>query len=194
MNGRAPHAIARLGIARTFQNTELFGAMSAVGNIVVALDRRLGGGPLGSVFHGPRYRRAERALRAEAEQLLAFVGLVNEADMPAATLPFGMQRRLEIARALATRPRLLLLDEPAAGLRSTEVEDLNRILVELRTRQGITVLVIDHVMALVMAISDHITVLNFGRKIAEGTPQAVRGSPAVIKAYLGEKAAHALGT
>jgi branched-chain amino acid transport system ATP-binding protein len=193
IDGRAPHAISRLGIARTFQNTELFGAMSALGNVVVALDRRLGSGPLGSMLHGPGYRRAERALRAEAERLLASVGLAGNTDMPAATLPFGMQRRLEIARALATRPRLLLLDEPAAGLRSAEVEDLNRILVELRTQQGVTILVIDHVMALVMTISDHITVLNFGRKIAEGPPQAVRSSPDVIKAYLGEKAAHALG-
>lgn len=193
INGRAPHAISRLGIARTFQNTELFGAMSALGNVVVALDRRLGSGPVGSILHESRYRRAERALRAEAERLLAFVGLTREADIPAATLPFGKQRRLEIARALAIRPRLLLLDEPAAGLSSTEVEDLNRILVDARAQHGATILVIDHVMALVMAISDNITVLNFGCKIAEGPPQAVRSAPAVIEAYLGGKAAHALG-
>lgn len=193
IDGRAPHAIARLGIARTFQNTELFGAMSALGNIVVALDRRLGSGPLRSMLHGPRYRRAERALRAEAQRLLALVGLTDEAEAPAATLSFGKQRRLEIARAMATRPRLLLLDEPAAGLRSGEVQDLNRILLDFRAQHGVTILVIDHVMALVMAISDHIAVLDFGRKIAEGTPQTVRSSPAVIKAYLGEKEAHALG-
>ena len=106
-------------------------------------------------------------------------------------MPFGKQRRLEIARALATRPRLLLLDEPAAGLRSAEIDELNSILLDLRANLGLTILVIDHVMALVMAISDHITVLNFGRKIAEGSPQEVRSSPEVIKAYLGEKAAHA---
>jgi branched-chain amino acid transport system ATP-binding protein len=193
IDGRAPHAITRLGIARTFQNTELFGEMSTLGNVVVALDRRLGSGPVSSMLLGPAYRRAERALRAEAERLLGFVGLTGEAEMPAAALPFGKRRRLEMARALATRPKLLLLDEPAAGLRSTEVEDLNRILLELRAQQDVTILVIDHVMALVMAISDHIIVLNFGRKIAEGPPQTVRSSPAVIEAYLGEKAAHALG-
>jgi branched-chain amino acid transport system ATP-binding protein len=111
----------------------------------------------------------------------------------ASALSFGNQRRLEIARALATRPQLLVLDEPAAGLRAAEVDDLNRLLLQLRSEQGLTILVIDHVMALVMAISDRICVLNFGRKIAEGEPDHVRKSPEVIKAYLGERAAHAFG-
>jgi branched-chain amino acid transport system ATP-binding protein len=124
--------------------------------------------------------------------LLSLVGLADDASVAAAALPFGKQRRLEIARALATRPKLLLLDEPAAGLRGAEVESLKSILLELRA-QGLTILLIDHVMALVMSISDRIAVLNFGRKIAEGDPATVRKSPEVIRAYLGEKAAHALG-
>lgn len=193
IDGRTPHAISRLGIARTFQNTELFGDMSALDNVVVALDRRLGSGLLGSIMHGPGYRAAEASASAEAHRLLALVGLPDEATVRAAALPFGKQRRLEIARALATRPRILLLDEPAAGLRAADVEALNRILLDLRAQHGMTILVIDHVMALVMAISDRVSVLNFGKKIAEGTPQDVRSSPDVIKAYLGEKAVHALG-
>jgi branched-chain amino acid transport system ATP-binding protein len=193
IDSRAPHAISRLGIARTFQNTELFGEMTALENVVVGLDRRSGSGLLGSTLHGPGYRASEAALRNEAQRLLTLVGLPDDARTPAAALPFGRQRRLEIARALATRPKLLLLDEPAAGLRAAEVDDLSRILVSLRQQQGLTILVIDHVMALVMAISDCITVLNFGRKIAEGPPEAVRNAPEVVKAYLGERAAHALG-
>lgn len=191
IDGQSPHAISRLGIARTFQNTELFGEMSALENVVIAADRHLAGGFLSSALHSPSHGRAERAIRAEARRLLDLVGLAEDVDTEAAALPFGKQRRLEIARALATRPRLLLLDEPAAGLRSAEIADLNRILLDLRANLGLTILVIDHVMALVMAISDHITVLNFGRKIAEGSPQEVRSSPEVITAYLGEKAAHA---
>ena len=120
-------------------------------------------------------------------------GLAGDEHTAAATLPFGKQRRLAIARALATRPRLLLLDEPAAGLRAAEIDALNRILLDLRAQRSISILLIDHVMPLVMAVSDWITVLNFGRKIAEGAPKTVRGSPEVIAAYLGEKAAHAFG-
>lgn len=191
IDGRAPHAISRLGVARTFQNTELFGEMSALKNVMIGADRHMCGSYLSSAMHGPAYWRTEQAIRAEARHLLELVGLGNDTDVEAAALPFGKQRRLEIARALATRPRLLLLDEPAAGLRSAEIDELNSILLDLRANLGLTILVIDHVMALVMAISDHITVLNFGRKIAEGSPQEVRSSPEVIKAYLGEKAAHA---
>jgi branched-chain amino acid transport system ATP-binding protein len=147
---------------------------------------------LSGMTHGGTYRRRESEAREEAQGLLELVGLSNQMDVAAATLPFGNQRRLEIARALATRPRLLLLDEPAAGLRAAEVEDLKRILLKLRAL-GLTILVIDHVMPLVMTISDRICVLNFGRKIADGKPEHVRKAPDVIKAYFGERAKHAFG-
>lgn len=193
IDGRAPHTIGRMGIARTFQNTELFGEMSAIENVMVGLDRHHPYNLAIGMVHGPGYRRSEIAARKEAQDLLALVGIADDADIAAAALPFGKQRRLEIARALATRPKLLLLDEPAAGLRAAEVESLNLILRNLRSEQGLTILVIDHVMALVMAISDRISVLNFGRKIAEGDPDTVRKAPEVIRAYLGEKGAYALG-
>lgn len=193
IDGRAPHMVNRMGIARTFQNTELFGEMGAIENVMIGLDRHHAYTLLSSMAHGRRYRRSEGLARREAHELLALVGLADDTAVAAAALPFGKQRRLEIARALATRPRLLLLDEPAAGLRAAEVESLNLILRKLRDEQGLTILVIDHVMALVMAISDRISVLNFGRKIAEGDPQAVRKSPEVVMAYLGDKAAHAFG-
>jgi branched-chain amino acid transport system ATP-binding protein len=193
IDGRAPHVITQVGIARTFQNTELFGEMTALENVMVGLDRHYPYNLLSGMAHGGGYRRSELAARQEAQQLLALVDLADDAGVAAAALPFGKQRRLEIARALATRPKLLLLDEPAAGLRAAEVESLNVILLSLRAEQGLTILVIDHVMALVMAISDRISVMNFGRKIAEGDPDTVRKATEVIRAYLGEKAAHAFG-
>jgi branched-chain amino acid transport system ATP-binding protein len=193
IDGRAPHTIGRMGIARTFQNTELFGEMSAIENVMVGLDRHHPYSLVTGMTHGPAFRRSETAARREAQDLLALVGIADDAAVAAAALPFGKQRRLELARALATRPTLLLLDEPAAGLRAAEIEALNLILLNLRAEHGLTIMLIDHVMALVMAISDRICVLNFGRKIAEGNPDAVRKSPEVIQAYLGEKGAHALG-
>jgi len=192
IDGRSPHAINRQGIARTFQNTELFGEMTALDNVLIGLDRYYAYGGVAAAWQGSGYRRIEQSARDEAMELLTLVGLAGDEMEQAASLPFGKQRRLEIARALATRPRLLLLDEPAAGLRAAEIDALNRILLDLRSQRSISILVIDHVMPLVMAISDWITVLNFGRKIAEGTPEAVRRSPEVIAAYLGEKAAHAV--
>jgi len=193
IEGRTSHARTRMGIARTFQNTELFGEMSTLENVMIGLDRHHCYSVVSGMSHSSRYRQLETSARQEARDLLNLVGIGDDASVAAAALPFGKQRRVEIARALATRPKLLLLDEPAAGLRTTEVESLNRILLKLRAEQSLTILVIDHVMALVMAISDRISVLNFGRKIAEGDPQTVRSAPEVIKAYLGEKAAHAFG-
>lgn len=193
IDGLSPHSITRMGVARTFQNTELFGRMSALENVIVGLDLHHPYNLISGMAHNGRYTRTEATLREKARELLDHVGLADDAAVAAAELPFGKQRRLEIARALATRPKLLLLDEPAAGLRAGELESLNSILIKLRGEHGISVLIIDHVMALVMAISDQITVLNFGRKIAEGDPHTVRKSPEVIKAYLGERAAHALG-
>jgi branched-chain amino acid transport system ATP-binding protein len=194
IDGRPPQEIARCGIGRTFQNTELFSEMTAIENVIVGLDRQIGYGVLEAALHLRGFKNGENKARDDAMAHLAFVGLADDADTIASNLPFGKQRRLEIARALATRPQLLLLDEPAAGLRPAEVAELNEVLLGLRSKQRLTIVVIDHVMALVMAISDRVSVLNFGNKIAEGTPKDVRASPEVVKAYFGEERSHARGT
>jgi branched-chain amino acid transport system ATP-binding protein len=194
IDGRPPHEIARRGIGRTFQNTELFHEMTAIENVIVGLNRQISYGVLEGALHLRGSRTGENTARDDAMAYLAFVGLADDSDTIASNLPFGKQRRLEIARALAMRPRLLLLDEPAAGLRPAEVAEMNEILLGLRSKQSLTIVVIDHVMALIMAISDRVSVLNFGNKIAEGTPNEVRASPEVMKAYLGEERSHARGT
>ncbi len=181
--------IAGMGIARTFQNLELFERLPVIDNVRIGMYAR-SERPFALL---PTFRRAAQDKReiAEAEAILERVGLSGMRDKIAGELDFGSQKLVELARALAVRPKLLLLDEPAAGLRSRAIETIDRLLVDLSRREGMTIVLVEHVMSLVMAISDRVTVLNFGRKIAEGAPAAIRDNDAVIEAYLGRKARHA---
>ena len=181
----APHAIARHGIARTFQNTEVFRPLSVLDNVLVGLHSRLRGGIFGAALWSPRVAREERAARERAGTLLARLGLDDVADVEAGGLPLGRQKRLEMARALAAEPRCLLLDEPAGGLNPTETRALMDLIVRLREDLRLTLIVVEHDVQLVMGISDRVAVLHYGRKIAEGKPREVATTPAVIEAYLG---------
>ena len=185
LGGLAPHEIVVRGIARTFQNTEVFRRLSTRDNVLVGLHSRLHGGVLGGALARGGVRREERDARRRADELLASLGLTDVADVPAASLPLGLQKRLELARALASEPRLLLLDEPAGGLNPTETRTLMDLIVRLRREERLTVVVVEHDMELVMGISDRVAVLHYGRKIADGKPRAVAADPAVVEAYLG---------
>jgi branched-chain amino acid transport system ATP-binding protein len=189
IQGMPPDRVADRGISRTYQNIRLFANTTALENVLVGMHRHLHTGWFGAVSRLPKNRREEASAREEAMRILKFVDLHRKYDWIAKNLPYGEQRRLEIARALASKPRVVLLDEPTAGMNPRETEDTTALIRRLRDDLGITILLIEHDMRVVMNVSDQITVLDFGKKIAEGDALAIRSNPLVIEAYLGRGAA-----
>jgi branched-chain amino acid transport system ATP-binding protein len=188
MTGRPPHAFTQRGIGRTFQNIRLFQNMTALENVLVGMHVRLKGNLIEAIVRTPRVRREEKEARVRARELLEFSGLSRKDHEIGRNLSYGDQRRLEVARALATQPKLLLLDEPTAGMNPQETADFTAFVGQLREARGLTVLLIEHDMRVVMGVSDRVTVLDYGEKIAEGTPTEIQKNERVIEAYLGTAA------
>ena len=187
ITGARPDKIMALGVARTFQNIRLFGTMTALENVMVGQHSRMKAGLFGSILRPPRVSKEEREVREKAVEMLSYVGLKpNLHEQLATNLAYGDQRRVEIARALASAPKLLLLDEPTAGMNPQESANLTRFMERLRDELGISILLIEHDMKVVMGVSEYVTVLNYGEKLTEGDPQTVRNDPLVVEAYLGK--------
>ncbi|MBC2737130.1 MAG: ABC transporter ATP-binding protein [Desulfobacteraceae bacterium] len=186
LNGLKPNRVTERGMARTFQNIRLFQNMTVLENVMIGRHCRLHTGIPGAIFRPPASRREEKEVVADSYAMLEKIGLTRYVNEFAKNLPYGAQRRLEIARALATEPFLLLLDEPAAGMNAQETKALDELILRLRSDMKVSILLIEHDMKLVMSLSDRIYVVDYGKKIAEGNPEEIKSNPAVIKAYLGE--------